>query len=174
MRVTAEQLLQVASHDARYELIAGEIRRIPFCGWKRGEIASRVRYVLSQHAYAAGLGELFGAETGFLIARDPDTVRAPDVAFLATENLPSVEPEDAFWPGPPDLAVEVLSPNDKTGEVDEKIQAWLAAGAKMVWIVDGRLRTVTVYRSATDVVVRTSTDELDGGDVVKGFRCRVS
>jgi len=82
-------------------------------------------------------------------------------------------PREAFWPGAPDLAVEVLSPDDRTGEVDEKIEAWLAAGTAAVWIVDPKLRTVTIHESGNQVSVRAAGQTLDGGTVVPGFSCAV-
>ena len=98
---------------------------------------------------------------------------APDIAFIHKDHLPATEPEEAFWPGPPDLAVEVVSPGDTLGEVDEKVKAWLDASAAMVWVVNPHGRNVTVYRSSTDIKVLTENDDLDGQDVVPGFRCRV-
>jgi Uma2 family endonuclease len=82
-------------------------------------------------------------------------------------------PEDSFWPGAPDLAVEVVSPNDTIREIEERVRAWLDAGTKMVWVVNPKWRTVSVHRSATDPTTLTEKDELTGGDVVPGFRCRV-
>ncbi|MCE9556862.1 MAG: Uma2 family endonuclease, partial [Planctomycetes bacterium] len=116
----------------------------------------------------------FGAETGFLIARDPDTVRALDLAFIARENLPAIEPTEAYWPGAPDLAVEVVSPDESSREVLEKTQMWLDSCTKCVWIADPKPQSVTVYRSMTDITVYGMKDELDGGDVLPGFRCKVA
>lgn len=143
-------------------------------GWRHGRIVHRLEVLLGRYIEENKLGEAFGAETGFLISRDPDTVRAPDIAFIAQDNLPTKEPAEAYWPGAPDLVVEVLSPNDKTGEIDEKIQAWLAAGAKLVWVVDPQLQSVSIHRSAIVVAVKTGNDMLDGGDVVPGFNCPVA
>lgn len=171
---TAEQLFDSQPSDGRCELIEGELRMMSPSGWEHGEIIGILHAILGHHVVKHRLGKIFGAETGFIIRRDPDTVRAPDIAFIAKENLLVARPASAFWPGAPDLAVEVLSPNDKTGEVDEKIGDWLKAGAKLVWIVDPQLKTVTVYRSATDVVVKTEKDTLDGGNVVSGFRTPVA
>ena len=162
-------------HDGkRYELVAGELRMMSPSGWKHGEVVSELHVLLGRHVKDNGLGRLFSAETGFQIASDPDTVRAPDIAYIAKESWPKCDPMDAFWPGAPDLAVEVLSPSDRTGEVDEKIQDWLTAGVRLVWIVDPKLCTVTSYRSATDITVHTADGELKGGQVVRGFRCRVA
>jgi Uma2 family endonuclease len=128
---------------------------------------------LAQHVKDRDLGKVFSTETGFTIARDPDTVRAPDAAFIHKDHLPATPPEEAFWPGPPDLAVEVVSPGDTTGEIDDKVKAWLDAGSAMVWVVNPKWRSVTVYRSATDIKTLTENDELSGQDVMPGFRCRL-
>ncbi|MCE9556268.1 MAG: Uma2 family endonuclease [Planctomycetes bacterium] len=167
--MTAEQLLNFQPSDARCELIEGELRMMSPSGWLHAEIIGILTSLLGHHVVQNRLGKIFGAEGGFLIGRDPDTVLGPDIAFIARENLPQDSPTGAFWPGAPDLAVEVLSPNDRTGEVDEKIKAWLDAGTRLVWIVDPRMQTVTIYRSSTDVVVKTAGDVLDGGDIVVGF-----
>jgi Uma2 family endonuclease len=171
--MTAQQLL-LLSPQQRCELVSGELRMMSPAGWQHGKIVHRIEMLLGNHVDAHDLGDVFGAETGFLIASDPDTVRAPDVAFIAQVNLPEGQPQQAFWPGPPDLAVEVLSPHDKTGDVDEKINDWLKAGTKLLWIVDPQLRIVTVYRSITDVSVKTAADRLTGEDVVSGFQCAVA
>jgi Uma2 family endonuclease len=142
-------------------------------GWKHGAVGFRLASLLGRHVAENDLGEAFLAETGFLISRDRDTVRAPDVAFVRKDHLPATPPEDAFWPGPPDLAVEVVSPSDTTGEIDDKVKAWLDAGSAMVWVVNPKWRSVTVYRSAADIKTLTENDELSGEDVLPGFRCRL-
>lgn len=171
---TADQLLELPTGmGKRYELVAGELRVMSPSGWKHGSVVSNLHTKLGSFVEQHDLGMMFGAETGFRLGRDPDTVRAPDIAFIARENMPAEEPSDAFWPGAPDLAVEVLSPGDRTGEVDEKINAWLAAGCAAVWIVDPKLRTVTIYESATDVRVVTAGEVLRGEPLVPGFECPV-
>jgi Uma2 family endonuclease len=172
--ITAEQLLALPTGmGKRYELAAGELRVMSPSGWRHGQIVSNLHSLLGPHIRANRLGRGFGAETGFQLAREPDTVRAPDFAFVSNERLPSVAPRDAFWPGPPDLAVEVLSPSDRTGEVDEKIEAWLDAGCQAVWIIDPGLETVTIYSSRTEVTVLTAGDTLQGDPVIPGFACLV-
>jgi Uma2 family endonuclease len=173
-RVTADQLLRMPDDGYRYELVAGALRKMVPAGWKHGAIAGKLHTRLGQHIDQHELGTIFGAETGFLIARDPDTVRAPVIAFVHKDRLPATKPEEAYWPGAPDLAVEVVSPGDRLGEVDDKVAMWLDAGAGMVWIVNPKWRNVTVYRSATDIKTLTENDELDGQDVVPGFRCLVA
>jgi Uma2 family endonuclease len=172
--VTADELLKLPTGmGKRYELVAGELRTMSPSGWRHGAVVGNLHTILGQYVRQRKLGKSFGAETGFLLARDPDTVRAPDFAFIAKKNVPAQPPSEAFWPGAPDLAVEVLSPGDRTGEVDEKIAAWLSAGAVAVWAVDPKLETVTIYESSTKVQVRTSGDQLDGGAVLPGFSCAV-
>jgi Uma2 family endonuclease len=170
---TAEQLLAMAGDGHRYELVAGDLRMMSPSGWEHGEVVGNLHTLLGNHVRRQKLGKLFGAETGFLIGRNPDTVRAPDIAFVAKQHVPAKKPEEAYWPGAPDLAVEVLSPNDKTGDVDEKIAAWLAAGAAAVWVVDPKLRTVTIYQSTTSVQVKTAGELLQDDSVVPGFSCSV-
>jgi Uma2 family endonuclease len=87
--------------------------------------------------------------------------------------LPATEPTEAFWPGAPDLAVEVLSPGDTTGEVSEKVGAWLAAGCTAVWVVDPKLQTVTIYQSPTNVRIFAAGDALMGDPVIPEFCCAV-
>ena len=171
--VTADQLLRMPDDGNCYELVAGELRKMTPAGWEPGVVGGRLRSLLGRHVLEHELGEMFLAETGFLLARDPDTVRAPDIAFIHKDRLPAPLPEESFWPGPPDLAVEVVSPRDTTGEVDDKVKAWLDAGAKMVWVVSPKWHNVTVYRSPTDIKVLTENDELTGEDAVPGFRCQV-
>lgn len=119
------------------------------------------------------LGAVFGAETGFLIGRDPDTVRAPDVAFVTAARLPEELPE-GFFPGPPDLAVEVLSPGDRAGEVTAKVQDWLQAGAQAVWVVDPKTKTVTIYRDRQKITILSAGEELGGEEFLPGFRLAVA
>jgi Uma2 family endonuclease len=172
---TAADLLALPTGmGKRYELVLGEIRVMSPAGWQHGGVVFKLQTLLGSFILEQKLGQGFGAETGFLIQRNPDTVRAPDFAFISQRNLPAKAPTEAFWPGAPDLAVEVLSPGDSTGEVGEKIDAWLAVGCAAVWVIDPRLQTVTTYRSRTDASVKTVAETLDGGDVVPGFSCPVA
>jgi Uma2 family endonuclease len=171
--VNADQLLRMPNDGFRYELIAGEVRKMSPPGWKHGEIGGRLQWLLGRHVFENRLGKLYLAETGFLLARDPDTVRAPDIAFIRNDHLHRATANDTYWPGAPDLAVEVVSPGDTVSEVDEKVQDWLDAGAMMVWVVKPKSHNVTVYRSATNVKVLTEKDDLSGEDVMPGFHCGV-
>jgi Uma2 family endonuclease len=173
--ITADQLLALPTGmGQRYELVAGELRVMSPSGWRHGQIVDNLHALLSSFIRANRLGRGFGAETGFRIARNPDTVRAPDFAFISNDRLPAEMPADAFWPGAPDLAVEVLLPSDRAGDVDEKIDAWLGAGCAAVWIIDPKLETITVYYSRTKSGASTSGDVLKGDPVVPGFSCTVA
>ncbi|MEX1224518.1 MAG: Uma2 family endonuclease [Pirellulales bacterium] len=171
---TAEQLLALPSGEQRYELIAGELLVMSPGNWDHGMIIGIAHSILGSYVRQHKLGFVFGAETGFMLARDPDTVRAPDVAFIARDNLPKTRPKEAYWPGAPDLAVEVLSPSDTTGYVNQKIEQWLDAGCQEVWSVDPKLRTVTIYRSTTDIQIFTHDDLLDSSRVLPEFSCPVA
>jgi Uma2 family endonuclease len=172
--VTADELLALPTGmGKRYELVAGELRVMSPAGWRHGGVAGNVAALLGPYIRMHDLGRGFAAETGFLLKREPDTVRAPDFAFISKANLPTSDPIEAFWPGAPDLAIEVVSPGDTTGEVAEKVEEWLAAGCAAVWVVDPKLQTVTIYRSLTDVQIKVAGDTLLGDPVVSGFSCAV-
>ena len=170
--VTSDQLLYMPDDGFRYELIAGELRKVSPAGWKHGLIAGRLHGWLGHYVEEHKLGAVFEGETGFLLAADPDTVRAPDIAFIGRGRLSAEAPTEAFWPGAPDLAVEVISPGDTVHEVDDKVKGWLDAGTKLVWVIDPKCRSVTVYRSAARATILTENDQLSGEGVIEGF-CRV-
>jgi Uma2 family endonuclease len=172
--VTADELFMMPDDGFRYELIEGELRRMPPAGSEHGAISINIALVVGQFVKAHNLGVVFGAETGFKIASDPDTVRAPDLAFVRRERIPDSGIPQGYWPGAPDLAVEVVSPSDTYTEVEEKVSDWLNAGARLVLVLNPRRRTVAVYTSPTDVARLTESDTLNGGDVLPGFTCRVA
>jgi Uma2 family endonuclease len=172
--MTAEELAQLPDDGRLYELVRGELRTMSPSGRKHGRIAARLAWRLGQYAEANGLGEIAIAEAGFLIARNPDTVLAPDVGFISTARAASASDNETFWPFAPDLAVEVVSPGDRPGEVKEKIRDWLGAGTRLVIIIEPRKQIVTVYRSLTEFTELTINDELTGGDVVPGWAMPVS
>ena len=171
---TASELFEMPDDGFRYELVKGELRKMSPSGSEHGAIIINISVLLAQHVRSENLGVCFGAETGFKIASDPDTVRAPDVAFIRRERIPESGIPTKFWQGAPDLAVEVLSPGDTRAEVDEKVEDWLQAGARAVWVISPKRRSVSVYGPTTEVTRLSEADELDGGEVVPGFRCKVS
>ena len=123
--VTAEELLNMPDDGYRYELVRGELRKMAPAGYRHGKSAGKINGLLFVHVTANNLGTVPTAETGFLLASDPDLVRVPDVAFVRREREEAVGIVDGFFPGPPDLAVEVISPHDRYTEVAEKVEDWL-------------------------------------------------
>ena len=172
--MTVEGLLKLPQDGFRYELVEGELRRMPPAGHEHGDVTMNIAAPLHRHVKSNGLGKVYAAETGFLLQTNPDTIRAPDVAFIQRERVEQVSKSTSYWPGAPDLVVEVVSPGDTVSRVEEKVQEWLKFGVRLVWVVSPKLRTVTAYRSLTSVVVLTEKDTLDGGDVVPGFQISVA
>ncbi|HEY9231288.1 MAG TPA: Uma2 family endonuclease [Blastocatellia bacterium] len=171
--MTADELLRMPDDGFRYELVKGELRKMAPAGHEHGRVAVRFTWRLAHYVETNNLGVVYAAETGFRLATDPDTVRAPDVAFVSRERLEAVKSTTGFFPGAPDLAVEVVSPGDTYTEVEEKAMDWLAAGARMVLALNSRKRTVTVFRSLNDIVILGDDAILDLDDVVPGFKIAV-
>ena len=171
--MTAEELLRLPDDGYRYELVRGELRKMAPAGYLHGRVAINVTTSLDRYVRDHNLGVVYAAETGFKLASNPDTVRAPDVAFIRRERVQEVGDAEGYWPGAPDLAVEVISPSDTFADVQEKVFDWLEAGTRMVILVMPRKRAVTVYRSLTDMMMLTEHDMLDGGDVVPGWKIPV-
>lgn len=171
---TADELFMLPDDGFRYELVKGEVRRMPPAGSEHGAVAVNITILIAQFVKAHGLGVVFGAKTGFKIASEPDTVRAPDLAFIRRERIPAEGIPRGYWPGAPDLAVEVISPGDTYTEVEEKVSDWLSADTRMVLVLNPRTRTVTVYTSQTHIMRLTEADTLTGGEVLPGFSCQVA
>ncbi|MCI0529162.1 MAG: Uma2 family endonuclease [Nitrospira sp.] len=163
---TAEDLLKMPDDGFRYELVRGELIKMVPPGAEHGGIASKLDRSLGNHVETHNLGKTY-VETGFELA--PDTVRAPDVAFVRKERVEAAGHVTGYWPGAPDLAVEIISPNDLYTQVDEKVQEWLSFGARMVIVINPRNHAVTVYYSRTHIILLTEEDALDGGEVIPGW-----
>jgi len=172
--ITADEFLEWPDDGFLHELIRGEVVTMPLPGGRHGKIALKIGRLVGNYVEAELLGETYAAETGFLIRRDPDTVRAADVAFVREMRLSLITNPDKHVPFAPDLAVEVISPSDRSDEVEEKVQSWLAAGTIMVWTVDPKSRTVTVHRRGIEPVTLNGDQKIQGGEVLAGFECTVS
>lgn len=166
--MTAEELLRLNLPNKRTELVRGVLVVREPAGYQHGDVAARVLVAIANHVNANRLGRVFAAETGFTLARNPDTVRAPDVAFITTARLPDPAPR-GFAELAPDLAVEILSPDDRPGEVLAKVGNWLSAGARLVWVVDPVRVVARVYRADGTESILDETDALRGEDVLPGF-----
>jgi Uma2 family endonuclease len=167
---TADELLLMPRDGMRRELVDGELQEMSPAEFDHGRVAANVAFELATHVRAAMLGTVVAAETGFKLATNPDTVLAPDAAFVSHERASGIEYRRGYWPGAPDLAVEVVSPGDRAREVEAKAFAWLDAGTRMVIVLHPRNRTATVYCGRDDATVLGENDTLDGGDVVPGWR----
>jgi Uma2 family endonuclease len=167
--MTAEELMNLDDDSHRHELIKGELLTMPPPKCEHGRVTANLLIILGQHVKAHRLGGVV-AESGYHLESDPDTVLGPDVSFVSKDR--EMYP-DGYYPGPPDLAVEVLSPGDRRGYVERKLALWLETGTRSVWLVNPRRRTVEVISSLSDRRTLHETDELVD-DTVPGFRVAVS
>ena len=171
--MTAEELFDLPDDDYKYELVQGELIRMAPTGGEHGVLTIRIGRILDEYVEAHDLGVCSGAETGFILQRSPDIVRAPDAAFIAKARIPESGIPKTYWPFAPDLAVEVLSPSDRFSAVQTKIAEYFSAGTRLTWVIEPATRIVYVYRSAHDVQALGEDDELSGADVLPGFRYAV-
>lgn len=171
--MTAAELLQ-RDDDQPGELIAGKFVPQSFAEGSHGKIASWMGNLFGSFIEGHALGESFGVATGFILTRNPDTVRAPDFAFIAKERLALISELDEFLAIPPDLAVEIVSPYDRWTKIEEKVQDYLRAGVRLVWVINPKTKTIHVYRSYSEVAVLTIADQLEGGEVLPGFSMAVA
>ncbi len=165
--MTEADLLNVADDSCRHELVAGVIVAEPFPTPRRDRTVRRLRRLLGDSVEAQGLGEVFGV-TGYVLARDPDTVRGPDLSFVSRERLSNLD-DARLFSGAPDLAVEILSMSDRREELHAKVADYLAAGARMVWVVDPERESVTTYRTLLAPRRLELHDTLGGEDVLPGL-----
>ena len=179
--MTADDLYANSLPNVRTELVRGRLIVREPAKLRHGDVAARVLVAISTYLAAdrrtrnatVARGRVVAAETGFTLQRNPDTVRAPDVAYIREDRWP-VEPESGFVEFTPDLVVEVRSPSDRPGAVLAKVADWLNAGALLVWTVDPTRRVARVYRADGTESLLTADDALDGEDVLPGFHELVS
>ncbi len=171
--LTAEAFWKLCGDGRSRELVAGEVVELAPGSIEHGKVTLSAAFPLQSFLREHPLGELWGNDTGFLLSRNPDTVRGPDLAFVRRERLANL-PREGFFSGAPDLAIEVVSPNDLAQDVERKVQEYLAAGAGMVWVIYPDTRHVMVYRPGGQARVLNEHDQLDGADVLPRFSCTVA
>jgi len=168
--MTAEQLFQYSHEPFRTELVAGRLVEMEPAGALHGSAAARIGGLLSRYVLDHALGEPFGAETGYVLATDPDTVRAPDASFVSRERVEALGGiPSKFWPGPPDLAIEVTSTRDRRGEVESKTRSWLEAGTRAVVVIDPLQHTAVIHRPDGSSTSHDGSESLPLHDVLPGF-----
>jgi Uma2 family endonuclease len=170
--MTAEQLIKLPRGRFRYELVRGELLTMSPAGEEHGAITANLTAELYRYVKENRLGVVYGAETGFKLERNPDTVLAPDVSFISRDRVGQISKQ--YREGAPDLAVEVISPNERRNRIEKKVGQWLQLGARLVWIVNPQTKSVTVYRPDGSVRVLSKSDELTGDDLIPGFTISVS
>jgi len=168
-RASAEELLRMPSDGFRYELVRGDVRKMAAAGHRHGRVTINLTIDLHQYVKAHGLGVVYAAGTGFKLATDPDTVRAADATFVKRERVEQVGDRGGFWPGAPDLAAEVVSPEDRWTEVQERVLDWLYAGTHVVIVISLGDRATTVCRTRAEMTALGVDDVLEAGDVVPGW-----
>jgi Uma2 family endonuclease len=171
--MTAEELLRLPDDGMRHELVDGELRSMPPTGWEHGGVELDIAFNLKQALRGRGVGRVAGGEVGFRLRRDPDTVRAADVAFVRAARLPKGRLA-GYFEGAPDLAVEVVSPSDTASDVEEKVRDWLRFGAGAVWVVHPSGPGLMVRLPDGTARHHGPEDEVDGGDAVPGFRMKLA
>ena len=171
--MTVDDLYVMPEDGFNYELQAGVLVSEPAPGFRHGRIMVTIAAILRAHVREQRLGVVLAGDSGFILARKPDTVRGPDVAFLSRERFERSGDTVKAFAGAPDLAVEVLSPSNTPAAMHAKVADYLAAGSRLVWVVDPEARIVTVYASLLSPRNLGEDETLDGDDVVPGFRVRV-
>ena len=171
--LTSDDLWKIVADGSRYELSNGALLPMTPVGVRHAAVVNKLARLLGDFVENHHLG-LVGPEIGFKLRRNPDTLRAPDVAFISRKRYEEKGIPEKFADFPPDLAVEVLSPEDAMSEIVRKVEEYLSAGVPLVWVADPATQTVTVYRSLQDVKVLTSDQELEASPVLPGFRASIA
>ena len=171
--LTEEDLANVPGDGFRHELQAGLLLAEPRPFPLHAQVQARIIELLAGFVRSHGLGQVLG-DGGFLLASNPDTVRGPDVSFVTRDRWSAVTDRGRFFRGAPDLAVEILSPSNRPGEIHAKVADYLAAGARLVWIVDPKRRTVTIHETLLAPCRVGPEGFVDGGDVLPGFAIPVA
>ncbi|MDP9363587.1 MAG: Uma2 family endonuclease [Chloroflexota bacterium] len=168
--VTADDLMTMPDDGRRYELIRGELREVAPAGFGASHIAIRIGGRIDAYVDEHGLGEVTGADGGYLFEIAPDTVRAPDVAFTLASRLPPRHALIGYSAVIPDLVVEVVSPSDARREVEDKVAYYMGQGVPLVWTVWPKPRTVVAHRPGREPQTFREGDVLTAEDLLPGFR----
>ena len=157
--------------DKEYEIVAGQPEEKTMGGARHSGVGIRLIVRLGSHVEAHQLGGVYGPDATFQIGENQ---RIPDVAFVAATRFPAEGEPEGIWPMAPDLAVEIISPNDLYERVISKVEEYLAAGVRQVWLISPEHKTVTIYSSPTHTTILTEADDLVSDELLPGFRCRIA
>jgi Uma2 family endonuclease len=172
--MTADELLTMPDNGNRYELVRGELLCMSPSAILPGVVSGNAFLKIGSFVQSNRLGICGTADSGFRLSSDPDTVRAPDVWFVRADRIPADGLPEGFWPGAPDLAVEVLSPSDRFVDVMRKVQEYLGADTQLVWVIDPKGRSAAAFHPERPPLLLAEDDALDGGDLLPGFSIRLS
>lgn len=170
-RVTEDDLLRMHAEGRRVELGRGGLVEVSPAGGEHSEIAVRLLVRLGGYVEAKRLGRVYGPDAGFRLSEQPLIVRAPDASFVAGGRIPATADRRRFVPVAPDLAVEIVSPEDRAADIESKVQEYLAAGCRLVWVLFPATRSALVRRPEGVARVLAAEDRLDGEEVLPGFAC---
>jgi Uma2 family endonuclease len=169
---TQDDLLHLPQRAGKTELVAGEFRTMSPPNFYHGYTASRIVHYLQSVVIPNNLGVVC-VETGYVLSKNPDTVRLPDVSFIKAARLADLVNREGYIHGPPDLAIEVLSPDDSFADMSEKVEQYLSSGTSLVWVLDPRKKTVMIFAPQRPVQTLTAEDSIDAEGVIPGFSCKV-
>lgn len=171
--LTADDLFNLPDDGLDHELVRGVLISMPKPGSRHGRLASRATRLIGNTAEPAGLGAVY-TDSGFLLARDPDLVRAPDVAFVRGRVVSPEDDEQRYLELVPDLVVAVISPSERAQEVEDRLLDYINAGVKLIWFIYPRTRTISEWRAGVGPARLGKADTLDGSDILPGFQLPVA
>jgi len=167
--MTAEELQRLTDDGVRSELVRGEVIEMTPSAAESRAVGNEIAFRLTAFVKAGHLGRVYIPDAGFVVARDPDSVRVPDVAFVSRERAGLHPPIRGFLPGAPDLAVELVSPTDRATDLHAKVTDYLEAGTRIVWVVYPEEREVVVYGAGGDTRTVAQNGTLTGDPVIPGL-----
>jgi Uma2 family endonuclease len=170
--MTIEEFEQLPDDGSRYELVDGELERMPPTGEGHGDVDRQFIWLLDSYIRPRGIEKLF-VETSFVLSLERRTVRQPDIAFVQAERLSGDRDRDRSVRVVPDLVIEIVSPSDRRSAVVDKAHEYLRYGVRIVWVVDPPSRSVTIFRIDGSVEVLGNDDTIDGEDIIPGFRAMI-
>jgi Uma2 family endonuclease len=171
--LTPEEFMHLYADEKFVELIRGEAVQLTPPGMEHAWLAGKIYAFLTAFVEENGLGLEGFVEAGFILEREPHTMRSPDVSFLPREKFKNAEDKSKYMLGAPDFAIEILSPTDSLRATESKARMYLRAGGGVVWILDPQGKTLRIYRPDAEPLVRERGDEADAEPVLPGFRCPV-